>query len=105
MLVDVIYIFFLACSWWQHATNLASYEQQDAHEFFISTLDAIHEMVGLDHWKSQSTCKIFALSKKLSFFTFCFYYLYEDRPFLSMDIGSLGFDCFHFKGATFYAAF
>ncbi|CAN6449884.1 unnamed protein product [Victoria cruziana] len=30
-------------SWWQHAANLASYEQQDAHEFFISMLDAIHE--------------------------------------------------------------
>ncbi|ONK76708.1 uncharacterized protein A4U43_C03F31300 [Asparagus officinalis] len=32
-------------SWWQHASNLASYEQQDAHEFFISMLDAIHEKV------------------------------------------------------------
>ncbi|KAL6221633.1 hypothetical protein ACLB2K_005029 [Fragaria x ananassa] len=30
-------------SWWQYAANLASYEQQDAHEFFISTLDGIHE--------------------------------------------------------------
>ncbi|KAJ4834339.1 hypothetical protein Tsubulata_037538 [Turnera subulata] len=30
-------------SWWQHAANLASYEQQDAHEFFISVLDGIHE--------------------------------------------------------------
>ncbi|GMP60221.1 hypothetical protein CsSME_00023184 [Camellia sinensis var. sinensis] len=30
-------------SWWQHAANLASYEQQDAHEFFISILDGIHE--------------------------------------------------------------
>ncbi|KDP33497.1 hypothetical protein JCGZ_07068 [Jatropha curcas] len=30
-------------SWWQHSANLASYEQQDAHEFFISLLDAIHE--------------------------------------------------------------
>ncbi|XP_058113999.1 ubiquitin C-terminal hydrolase 22 [Magnolia sinica] len=30
-------------SWWQHAANLASYEQQDAHEFFISMLDRIHE--------------------------------------------------------------
>ncbi|KAK1324092.1 Ubiquitin carboxyl-terminal hydrolase 22 [Acorus calamus] len=35
-------------SWWQHAANLASYEQQDAHEFFISMLDRIHE-------KEQST--------------------------------------------------
>lgn len=32
-------------SWWQHASNLASYEQQDAHEFFISVLDGIHEKV------------------------------------------------------------
>ncbi|KAH7688489.1 ubiquitin carboxyl-terminal hydrolase 22/27/51 protein [Dioscorea alata] len=32
-------------SWWQHASNLASYEQQDAHEFFISMLDGIHEKV------------------------------------------------------------
>ncbi|KAJ1396295.1 Zinc finger, UBP-type [Sesbania bispinosa] len=33
-------------SWWQHSANLASYEQQDAHEFFISMLDAIHEKEG-----------------------------------------------------------
>ncbi|KAK7388603.1 hypothetical protein VNO78_23425 [Psophocarpus tetragonolobus] len=32
-------------SWWQHAANLATYEQQDAHEFFISMLDGIHEKV------------------------------------------------------------
>ncbi|KAG4930108.1 hypothetical protein JHK86_047069 [Glycine max] len=31
--------------WWQHAANLATYEQQDAHEFFISMLDGIHEKV------------------------------------------------------------
>uniref|UniRef100_A0A7N0V4R6 ubiquitinyl hydrolase 1 n=1 Tax=Kalanchoe fedtschenkoi TaxID=63787 RepID=A0A7N0V4R6_KALFE len=30
-------------SWWQHSSNLATYEQQDAHEFFISMLDLIHE--------------------------------------------------------------
>ncbi|KAK8545355.1 hypothetical protein V6N12_026191 [Hibiscus sabdariffa] len=30
-------------SWWQHSSNLASYEEQDAHEFFISVLDVIHE--------------------------------------------------------------
>lgn len=29
-------------SWWQHAANLAGYEQQDAHEFFISAVDGIH---------------------------------------------------------------
>ncbi|XP_059658276.1 ubiquitin C-terminal hydrolase 22 [Cornus florida] len=33
-------------SWWQHSENLASYEQQDAHEFFISMLDRIHEKEG-----------------------------------------------------------
>ncbi|KAK4485834.1 hypothetical protein RD792_006144 [Penstemon davidsonii] len=33
-------------SWWQHSENLASYEQQDAHEFFISVLDGIHEKLG-----------------------------------------------------------
>ncbi|KAF8393137.1 hypothetical protein HHK36_021378 [Tetracentron sinense] len=41
-------------SWWQHAANLASYEQQDAHEFFISMLDGIHEKVEKDQGKPQS---------------------------------------------------
>ncbi|GAV89160.1 UCH domain-containing protein/zf-UBP domain-containing protein [Cephalotus follicularis] len=41
-------------SWWQHAANLASYEQQDAHEFFISMLDGIHEKVEKDKRKLQS---------------------------------------------------
>ncbi|XP_077237979.1 ubiquitin C-terminal hydrolase 22-like [Tasmannia lanceolata] len=41
-------------SWWQHAENLASYEQQDAHEFFISMLDGIHEKVEQDQRKPQS---------------------------------------------------
>ena len=27
---------------WQHARHLAGYEQQDAHEFFIATLDLLH---------------------------------------------------------------
>ncbi|KJE95416.1 ubiquitin carboxyl-terminal hydrolase [Capsaspora owczarzaki ATCC 30864] len=27
---------------WKHAKHLAGYEQQDAHEFFIATLDAMH---------------------------------------------------------------
>ncbi|EEF31620.1 ubiquitin C-terminal hydrolase 22 [Ricinus communis] len=35
-------------SWWQHASNLASYEQQDAHEFFISMLDGIHEKIKVE---------------------------------------------------------
>ncbi|BAF15984.2 Os04g0647300, partial [Oryza sativa Japonica Group] len=39
-------------SWWQHASNLASYEQQDAHEFFISILDHIHENIKDDQHKS-----------------------------------------------------
>ncbi|KAK9130590.1 hypothetical protein Sjap_011077 [Stephania japonica] len=41
-------------SWWQHAANLASYEQQDAHEFFISMLDGIHENVERDQGNSQN---------------------------------------------------
>ncbi|KAL3535918.1 hypothetical protein ACH5RR_004379 [Cinchona calisaya] len=42
-------------SWWQHASNLASYEQQDAHEFFISMLDGIHEkLLQKDKRKLQS---------------------------------------------------
>lgn len=41
-------------SWWQHAANLASYEQQDAHEFFISILDGIHEKVERERGKPQS---------------------------------------------------
>ncbi|CAI8610368.1 unnamed protein product [Vicia faba] len=43
-------------SWWQHAakSNLASYEQQDAHEFFISMLDGIHEKVDKDRHKTHS---------------------------------------------------
>jgi hypothetical protein len=27
---------------WQQAHHLAGYEQQDAHEFFIATLDLLH---------------------------------------------------------------
>lgn len=41
-------------SWWQHASNLASYEQQDAHEFFISILDHIHENIKDDQQKSHA---------------------------------------------------
>ncbi|KAL3498264.1 hypothetical protein ACH5RR_040996 [Cinchona calisaya] len=33
-------------SWWKQSENLANYEQQDAHEFFISMLDRIHEKEG-----------------------------------------------------------
>lgn len=33
-------------SWWQQLEYLACYEQQDAHEFFISMLDRIHEKAG-----------------------------------------------------------
>lgn len=42
-LIEVVFLIF---SWWQHSENLASYEQQDAHEFFISMLDRIHEKLG-----------------------------------------------------------
>jgi hypothetical protein len=41
------YLFmWVAISWWRHAANLAGYEQQDAHEFFISTVDGIHANSG-----------------------------------------------------------
>ncbi|XP_020598682.1 ubiquitin carboxyl-terminal hydrolase 22-like isoform X2 [Phalaenopsis equestris] len=30
-------------SWWQHASHSASYDQQDAHDFFITMLDGIRE--------------------------------------------------------------
>eukprot|EP00249_Psilotum_nudum_P019156 c27119_g3_i2 orf=657-2465(+) len=33
-------------SWWQHAANLAGYDQQDAHEFFISAVNGIHATSG-----------------------------------------------------------
>ncbi|GFP97055.1 ubiquitin carboxyl-terminal hydrolase 22 [Phtheirospermum japonicum] len=45
-------------SWWQHASNLASYEQQDAHEFFISMLDGIHEKIQKDRRKTHSQGKL-----------------------------------------------
>ncbi|CAI0388846.1 unnamed protein product [Linum tenue] len=45
-------------SWWQHASNLASYDQQDAHEFFISMLDGIHENVERDRGKRHGDCCI-----------------------------------------------
>ena len=32
---------------WQHAHHLAGYEQQDAHEFFIATLDLLHRYVNI----------------------------------------------------------
>lgn len=35
---------------WNHARHLAGYEQQDAHEFFIATLDVLHR-----HCKSSQT--------------------------------------------------
>lgn len=41
-------------SWWQHAANLASYEQQDAHEFFISMLHRIHEKEDKEQGKPHS---------------------------------------------------
>ncbi|KAH0645005.1 hypothetical protein KY284_032889 [Solanum tuberosum] len=33
-------------SWWQHSENHATYELQDAHEFFISMLNKIHDKDG-----------------------------------------------------------
>ncbi|XP_068652728.1 ubiquitin C-terminal hydrolase 22 isoform X2 [Aristolochia californica] len=40
-------------SWWQHSANLATYEQQDAHEFFISMLDRIHEKEELSNSQNK----------------------------------------------------
>lgn len=40
-------------SWWRLSENLACYEQQDAHEFFMSVLDRIHEKEG----KTRNTKK------------------------------------------------
>lgn len=54
-------ISFSFCSWWQHAANLASYEQQDAHEFFISMLDGIHEKVEKDQRKPRNQGNFFFL--------------------------------------------
>ena len=31
---------------WMHARHLAGYEQQDAHEFFISAIDVLHHHCG-----------------------------------------------------------
>lgn len=58
----------LFSSWWQHAGNLASYEQQDAHEFFISMLDGIHEKVDKDERKPHNQGELsFDLLLLLSF--------------------------------------
>ncbi|XP_024534516.1 ubiquitin carboxyl-terminal hydrolase 22 isoform X1 [Selaginella moellendorffii] len=37
-----LFLFSFLNSWWQHAANLAGYEQQDAHDFFISAVEGIH---------------------------------------------------------------
>ncbi|XP_068313404.1 ubiquitin C-terminal hydrolase 22-like [Pyrus communis] len=52
----------LLYSWWQHSENLASYEQQDAHEFFISVLDGIHEKEtkARNHTKDSGDCQCIA---------------------------------------------
>nr|XP_018632856.1 ubiquitin C-terminal hydrolase 22 isoform X1 [Nicotiana tomentosiformis] len=49
-------------SWWQHSENLATYEQQDAHEFFISMLDRIHDKEGKDSLatKDNGDCQCIA---------------------------------------------
>lgn len=78
-----VYLFdiLLYFSWWQHAANLASYEQQDAHEFFISMLDGIHEKVEKDRRKPHSEGNVFWQWQQFILFTFyevlstpCVYY-------------------------------
>ncbi|KAL4571439.1 hypothetical protein LXL04_018198 [Taraxacum kok-saghyz] len=44
----------LLYSLWQRSGNLANYAMQDAHEFFISMLDGIHENVEKDEKKPHS---------------------------------------------------
>lgn len=41
---------------WQHAHHLAGYEQQDAHEFFIATLDLLHRHLIYGTKVSPSNC-------------------------------------------------
>ncbi|XP_017493382.1 PREDICTED: ubiquitin carboxyl-terminal hydrolase 22-A-like [Rhagoletis zephyria] len=43
---------------WTHAKHLAGYEQQDAHEFFISTLDILHRHSGMND-RSKGKCDCF----------------------------------------------
>ena len=42
---------------WQHAHHLAGYEQQDAHEFFIATLDLLHRYMILKLFSSYTRGK------------------------------------------------
>ncbi|KAJ6862128.1 hypothetical protein NC652_039082 [Populus alba x Populus x berolinensis] len=49
----------LLLDWWQHSANLASYEQQDAHEFFISVLDGIHEREGKERNSNKGNASRF----------------------------------------------
>ncbi|KAK2714746.1 ubiquitin carboxyl-terminal hydrolase 22-like [Artemia franciscana] len=46
---------------WTHAKQLAGYEQQDAHEFFITTLDVLHRQCTFDeksivNGQNQTSC-------------------------------------------------
>jgi ubiquitin C-terminal hydrolase len=56
LIILLIFFFkkiFFYCSWWMHSSDLASYEQQDAHEFFISILDRIHDNLVQDQQNSN----------------------------------------------------
>ncbi|KAJ4745707.1 Ubiquitinyl hydrolase 1 [Rhynchospora pubera] len=44
-------------SWWRISSDLASYEQQDAHEFFISVLDRIHDNLVEDQQNSNNNAQ------------------------------------------------
>ncbi|KAM7511579.1 hypothetical protein LguiB_010454 [Lonicera macranthoides] len=65
-------------SWWQHAEDLACYEQQDAHEFFISMLDGIHEKVEKDRRRPHSQ-DLNILNSRLSPSFFTFLFLHSDQ--------------------------
>lgn len=80
------------CSWWKHAGNLASYEQQDAHEFFISILESVHEMIKKDQQKTHNTGDFISLrnlefgSVRLRSVMLVTFWLYISRNLRSMTI-------------------
>jgi len=45
-------------SMWNFSQEIAGYEQQDAHEFFISLLNGIHQHTGLGQPDNRCTCPI-----------------------------------------------
>lgn len=52
-------------SWWQLSENLASYEQQDAHEFLISMLDRIHEKEGKTKYPNKDNVNCHCIAHRV----------------------------------------